>query len=158
MRLSHALCVILVTICASTSAVAQSMPKDDVSAFEAYVLQTWEKYSEYMNEGNVDDWLKMWDANGVQLAPGAPAFEGITEITKSITAQHAASDFEQFEIVNKEVELSGDLGFARGNYSFAATPKDGGDQAQFTGKYLTIFKRQADGSWRIYRDCFNPNS
>ena len=102
MRLTHALCVILVTICATTSAVAQSMPKDDVSAFEAYVLQTWEKYSEYMNEGNVDDWLKMWDANGVQLAPGAPAFESIAEITKSITAQHAASDFEQFEIVNKK--------------------------------------------------------
>jgi len=158
MRLTHAFCVFLVTICASMSAVAQSMPEVDASSFEAYVLQTWEKYSAYMNEGNVEDWVEMWDENGVQLAPGAPAAEGIAAITFSITAQHAASDFEQFTITNKEVEVSGDLGFASGTYSFAATPREGGDQVQFEGKYLTIFKRQADGSWRIYRDCFNPNS
>lgn len=158
MRLIHVSWVFLVVICASTGAFAQSMTKADTDAFEAYVLQTWEKYSEYMNEGNVDDWLKMWDVNGVQLAPGAPASEGIAEITTSITTQHAALDFEQFKIMNKEVEVQGELGFARGNYSFAATPKDGGDQMQFEGKYLTIFRRQADGGWRIYRDCFNPNS
>ena len=110
-----------------------------------------------MNEGNIDDWLAMWDPNGVQMPPGVPAFEGITEITASITAQHGASDFEQFKIINKEVEVQGNLGFARGNYSFAATPKSGGEQMRFEGKYLTIFKRQGDGSWKIYRDCFNPN-
>jgi ketosteroid isomerase-like protein len=158
MRLTHALCVFLVTVCATTSAVAQSMSEADTNAFEVYVLQNWEKYSAYMNDGNVDDWLKMWDENGVQLAPGAPAFEGIAAITVSITAQHAASDFGQFEIMNQEVEVSGDLGFARGTYSFIATPKEGGDEQHFEGKYLTIFKRQADGNWKIYRDCFNPNS
>ena len=26
------------------------------------------------------------------------------------------------------------------------------------GKYLTIFKRQPDGSWKAYRDCFNSNN
>jgi hypothetical protein len=77
---------------------AQPMTKTDASAFEAFVLQTWEQYSEYMNEGNVDDWLKLWDVNGVQLAPGSPASEGLAAITMSITAQHAASDFEQFKI------------------------------------------------------------
>jgi ketosteroid isomerase-like protein len=158
MKSIHALCVFLVTICVSTTVFAQPMTKTDASAFEAFVLQTWEQYSEYMNEGNVDDWLKLWDVNGVQLAPGSPASEGLAAITMSITAQHAASDFEQFKIINKEVEVWGDLGFARGNYSFAATPKDGGEQVQFMGKYLTIFKRQVDGGWRIYRDCFNPNS
>lgn len=23
------------------------------------------------------------------------------------------------------------------------------------GKYLTVFRKQADGSWKIFRDCFN---
>jgi ketosteroid isomerase-like protein len=26
------------------------------------------------------------------------------------------------------------------------------------GKFLTIFRRQDDGTWRIYRDAFNFNS
>ena len=158
MRSSQILLVMLVAVGVSMAVSGQSVGKDDTDAFEAYVLQTWEQYSKYMNEGNVYDWLDLWDANGVQLAPGDPAFEGIAAITKSITAQHATSDFEEFKIMNEEVEVHGDLGFARGNYSFAATPKDGGDRMQFKGKYLTIFKRQDDGSWLIYRDCFNPNS
>jgi hypothetical protein len=117
MRVIHVSWVFMVAICASADAYAQSVTKADADAFEAYVLQTWEQYSEYMNEGNVDDWLEMWDVNGVQLAPGTPASEGIAEITASITTQHAAFDFEQFKIINKEVEVQGDLGFARGNYS-----------------------------------------
>jgi ketosteroid isomerase-like protein len=132
--------------------------KADPDEFEKSVLATWEVYSEYMNEGNIEGWLELWDVNGVQLPPGVPAFEGIDEIRTSITTQHQTFDFQRFRIMNKEVEVQGNLGFARGNYSFASTPKEGGDQVDFAGKYLTIFRRQSDGSWKIYRDCFNPNS
>jgi hypothetical protein len=35
------------------------------------------------------------------------------------------------------------------------TPKEGGETSTSSGRALTIFKRQADGSWKIYIDCFN---
>ena len=134
-----------------------SMSKADTDEFEAQVLETWERYSSYMNAGNRDAWIELWDADGVQLPPGVPAFEGKQAILGSITAQLDATNFEDFTITNREVEVSGNLGFARGNYSFKGTPKTGGETVQFQGKYLTIFKRQADGTWKIYRDCFNSN-
>lgn len=142
--------VILVSACAT-------MSKADTDEFEAYVLETWERYSAYMNAGNSEAWIELWHPDGVQLPPGRPAFEGKSAILGSVTAQLGATEFEDFTIMNKEVEVSGNLGFARGNYSFKGTPKAGGDTMEFAGKYLTIFKRQADGSWKIYRDCFNSN-
>jgi ketosteroid isomerase-like protein len=37
-------------------------------------------------------------------------------------------------------------------------PQAGGPEAAINGKYLTVFKKQSDGSWKIYRDCFNSNT
>lgn len=49
------------------------------------------------------------------------------------------------------------MAFARGTYSVKRTPVAGGETVETDGKYMTIFKRQADGSWKIYRDIFNSN-
>jgi ketosteroid isomerase-like protein len=37
------------------------------------------------------------------------------------------------------------------------TPKEKGEPIFVDGKYLTIYKKQADGSWKISHDCYNSN-
>jgi len=49
----------------------------------------------------------------------------------------------------------GDRAYSHGLYGFSMTPKAGGDTTKVTGKFLTIFQKQADGSWKIAIDCFN---
>jgi hypothetical protein len=61
--------------------------------------------------GNVNDWIELWDANGVQLPPGAAAFEGKSAIIDSISGAYAVIDFTEFKVVNEEVEVDGNLGF-----------------------------------------------
>ena len=48
-----------------------------------------------------------------------------------------------------EVEVLGDWAFSSGNFKVGE---------KVDGKFLTIFRRQDDGSWRIYRDAFNMNT
>ena len=60
-------------------------------------------------------------------------------------------------ITNEEVQVSGDLAVARGTYAATVTPKDGGEAISIDGKYMTLLKRQPDGSWKIYRDIYNSN-
>ncbi len=57
----------------------------------------------------------------------------------------------------EEVEASGDWAFVRGTYTQTVTPKAGGAATLVDGKFLAIWKRQADGSWKMYIDCFNSN-
>jgi ketosteroid isomerase-like protein len=39
-----------------------------------------------------------------------------------------------------------------------ATFKDAsGETASFKGKYLTVWKKQADGSWKVLYDMFNSD-
>ncbi len=58
------------------------------------------------------------------------------------------------------VDGRGDLAFATGSYTLAATPKQAGAKPMPTenGKYLEVMKKQADGSWRIIYDMWNANT
>ena len=64
----------------------------------------------------------------------------------------------QMSIANEEVKISGDLACSHGNYKVSMTPKAGGETIMIDGKYLSIEERQADGSWKIIRSCFNDNA
>ncbi len=73
-------------------------------------------------------------------------------------ADLAANEYSEFVINNKEVEVNGDLAFARGNFKVTVAAKSGGDPMHFEGKYMTIFRQQPDGTWKIYRDIFNASA
>lgn len=49
----------------------------------------------------------------------------------------------------------GDWAFSRGNYTATQTVQ--GNTVEVDGKFMTIFRRQDDGQWKIYRDIFNSN-
>jgi ketosteroid isomerase-like protein len=56
-----------------------------------------------------------------------------------------------------EVVVAGPWAYSRGLYTQDLTSKATGNVAHVDGKFLTIFRKQPDGSWKIYRDCFNSN-
>ena len=76
---------------------------------------------------------------------------GLILSLSSITSQPRGSLYPE------EAQVDGEMGFARGTYTLSITPIAGGDTAYVDGKYLTICKRQADGFWKIYHDCYNSN-
>jgi len=63
----------------------------------------------------------------------------------------------EMSIKVEDAQIAGDFGFAHGTYFVSVTPKGGGAVKSKEGKFLTIFKKQADGSWKIYRDSVSPN-
>ena len=55
-----------------------------------------------------------------------------------------------------EVVASGDLAFVRGTRT-VATPREGGQPRQTTGKFIYILQPQSDGVWKISRSIWNRN-
>ena len=160
LALGVALVALTLLACAQqTTPVAEEATaiEADVAAFEAVVLDTWVTWSATVNAGDVDGWIALWDDDGVQMPPNAPAVHGKPAIRETASGVFLSVDFEEFTINNEEVQVFGDFGFARGNYSFVTVMAEG-DPVPFEGKYLTIFKRQPDGSWKVYRDCFNSST
>lgn len=138
-------------------AACSTMPKGSPEAFERAVKATWDSYGATLLAGDVDGWIALWDEGGVQLPPNAAMNVGIPAIKKSMSATLAAMKFEKFAIGVSGTFVDHEYGFVYGNYTYTLVPKAGGAQILGDGKYETIFKRQADGSWKIFRDCFNSN-
>ena len=136
---------------------AASTPPLDEGAVTAAVEEIYTEYVASLEAGDSNRWLAQWTEDGVQLPPGAPPNIGTEMIGKRNRGMLEKFTVEM-EINTDEVTVAGDdLAFARGLYTATLTPKAGGDSVAIDGKFLTVFQKQPDGSWKIYRDIFNSN-
>ena len=119
----------------------------DTAADEDAILKIWSTYTEARVAGDAETWLSLWDEEGVRLPPGAQAVDFATFAPG--TAERFAKPPASMEIKSEEIVVTDDWAFSRGNFTV---------NEALEGKFLTIFRRQDDGSWRIYRDAFNFNS
>ena len=127
----------------------------DVAVFEAAVFDILETFCATIVAGDVDGWIALWDENGINMPPKTAALHGKPAIRGVFAETHLSVNFKEFTFDNEEVQAFGDFGFARGRYFVTVMAE--GKIVLGEGKYLTIFRRQPDGSWKIYRDCFNSS-
>jgi uncharacterized protein (TIGR02246 family) len=118
--------------------------------------EIWSQYSSSLNSGNLDFWMSLWTDDGIQMPPDSPPVAGKEQIRTRMKAILDAFAFDM-SITNEEVGEAGDWAFSRGTYRATLTRRQGGQVTLVDGKYMTILQRQADGSWKIYRDIFNSN-
>jgi len=111
-----------------------------------------------LNTNDADAWVACFAPDAVQMPPNDPPNLG-TEDIRAWSSGMLASFGAEFSLDIDEVELAGDdWAFERGTYTIALTPKAGGTPIRDTGKYLTIYRRQADHSWLMARDIWNSNN
>jgi ketosteroid isomerase-like protein len=67
------------------------------------------------------------------------------------------ADLKMVRLGETEIQACGDQAFARGVVTLSATPNEGGPTTHIDIKFLDVLKKQADGSWKIYIDCWNTN-
>ena len=132
--------------------------KVDVEADIAAIEDAMNQYALALNTGDLELWLSLHTDDIVKMGPGAPAIFGIEDLRA-----HNESGFDNFTfemtIYPEETQVSGDLGYNWCTYTVSMTPKAGGETiiAEPDGKALGIYKRQADGSWKLSHDCYNSN-
>jgi len=114
------------------------------------------QYAVTVNAGDLELWLSLMTDDTIKMPPDAPAIFGKEDLRASMQPLFDAFTLEMV-LFPEEAQVDGNLGFARGTFTFLLTPKAGGEPIYMDGKYLTILKRQADGSWKISHDCYNSN-
>jgi uncharacterized protein (TIGR02246 family) len=110
------------------------------------------------NTGNATEIVDMLAEDAVLMVPSQPVQEGKAACATFVT-QVTADLHEHFDrrivYVSAEVRIIGDYGFDRGHFTFTIAPKLGGESSRETGKYLFLYSRAADGSWKIARAIVN---
>jgi len=99
----------------------------------------------------------LYDESGSRFSPkgvvvrGRPAIaQSVAEFMKSVTGPIKVS------IETQDLWAVDDLVYETGRYTYTFTPP-GKSETQTGGHYVTIWKRQADGGWKIIVDMGVPN-
>ena len=129
----------------------------DVEADIAAINELGNQYGLACNTGDIELYMSLWDDNGVQMPPDEPAVIGKEQIRARMGTLFNLFFMEMLSLTTEEVQVAGDWAFTRATYMLSLTPKAGGEPILVDGKDLNISKRQADGTWKIYIDCFNNN-
>jgi uncharacterized protein (TIGR02246 family) len=132
-------------------------PADSRAAAEAAIRAASEAWSQASAAKDVDQAVSFYTDDAVQMSPKAPAVRGKENIRKGWTAMLAMpGPGLSFQTASVEVARSGDLAYETGTYDFATTDKNG-KAAEEKGKYLVIWKKQSDGSWKVSVDMDNTD-
>ncbi|MCR4268030.1 SgcJ/EcaC family oxidoreductase [Nitratireductor sp. ZSWI3] len=109
-----------------------------------------------LNAGDADKWVAQFSEDGVQMPPNAPANVGKNMIRS--WSRGLLSIFRiAFNLDVDEVRVLDDWAFERGGYSIKMDPIAGGQMIEDTGKYITIYQKNTDDTWRIARDIWNSS-
>ncbi len=146
--------VLLSAVLVAAVACGSTDSEEEVSAA---VEEIFDEYEASVMAGDADRWMALWTDDPVQLPPDAPAVTDRETLHDSTKAEFEVVSYTEFDISVEEVQVAGGWAYARGNFTVTAEMTETGDIIPIDGKFLTIFKRQSDGTWKIHRDAFNSN-
>jgi ketosteroid isomerase-like protein len=89
------------------------------------------------------------------MIPNEPIFRGMDNIKAVLTPMMQDPNFA-LSFTASKIEASGILVYSEGTYSRTNTGRDGKPFVD-TGKYLTVWKKQADGTWKAIEDIYNSD-
>ncbi len=94
-------------------------------------------------------------SDAIELQNGGDVLRGRMAIVRSLTFDSPGAAFT-LNWTPEAADVSGDLGYTWGRFTLASSAPDGTKRTSY-GKYLTVWKRQKDGSWKASLDLGNAS-
>ncbi len=108
---------------------------------------------------DADKWASYFAEDGSGLYPGAGILNGKAAIKAAIAPLLADPNFSlTFQSTRAMASKGGDMVYSQGTYTMTMTNPKTKKPMTDKGKYLTVYVKQADGSWKAVADTFNSDS
>jgi uncharacterized protein (TIGR02246 family) len=125
----------------------------DVEAIRAVIAQELAA----VRNMDMDSFTAIWTDDVMIVPPNEPAVSGDAAFQ---WAQGFASAFSGGEAAysDEEIVVAGDWAYHSYAMDMTLTPAGGGDPMVEQGRGIHIFRRGADGSWKLAHDVWNGNA
>jgi len=121
-----------------------------------------------IDKGNAE-WIEAWEKgdperiaaiftdDGIMLSQGGKVFKGRQEILeRQKAAMQSVTPPVKVSVITVKIWLDGDAAYETGKYKYEYTEK--GKPTTEEGRYVTMWKRQGDGSWKLSMDMAVPEN
>jgi len=106
-------------------------------------------------EGGSRAWTSWFAEDGSMVQPGVGLVSGRETILSFMAGLDGPGVVLRWEPDYADISASGDLGWTTGTYR-SESPGPDGEVRTGQGRYVTIWRKQADGSWKVAMDLGNP--
>ncbi len=114
-------------------------------------------YIEAMANADARAFADVYDSDGRRLAGGGEVVRGRAAITDHIGAFFTRIGPVTATIETTEVWLVDDMAYETGRWTYTFTPP-GDTRRTIGGRYVTVWRLQDDGNWKIYVDMSVPGT
>lgn len=136
---------------------AQGRQPDTRAVDTAAIRQADSSWSTVAGAKNVDGQVAYYTDDAVVLAPNQAMMNGKEAIHKFIGEMFATPGFAiKWQSIKVEAARSGDFGYSIGTYELSMNDAKGKPMTDH-GKYVTVWKKQPDGSWKAAIDMLNSD-
>lgn len=141
---------ILMTSVWAAGAVLVACDTGDVQHRREALLQADRAFAAATAHDRIEGWVRYFASDGAMMQ-GGQLIRGPAAVRTFMTPAFADSTFRlTWHPTTADVSASGDLGYTVGRWEIR---RDAGRQEHVTtGSYVTLWKRQADGSWKVVLD------
>ncbi len=106
---------------------------------------------------DVARWVSFYTDDATVYPPNEPVLKGKEAIQGWLSEAVANPNFAiSWETTEVEVAEAGDLGFASGTYEATVSDEEG-KPVSVQGKWVSVYKKQADGTWKWMTDIWNKD-
>ena len=135
----------------------QNQATDDKRADEAALKSLDDEWSKAAGSRDVEKMTSYYSDDAIVMLPNIPTLTGKEAIRNLWKSMLESSTFSGgWKNTKVEVARSGDLAYINGTYEFTEQD-DGGKPITDKGKYVKVFRKHTDGSWKCVADMFNSD-
>jgi ketosteroid isomerase-like protein len=145
------LCCLIISL-----AACGRVGEDTRAATEDAVKQADANWSKVAESRDLDATVSYYSDQATVLPPNAPAATdkaGIRAMWSGLLNPHTSVTWQ---VTKADAAQSGELAYVIGTYQIAAKDPEG-KAMEDRGKLLEVWKKQADGKWKVDADIFNSD-
>jgi uncharacterized protein (TIGR02246 family) len=149
---STCLLVLIAAGCAAPAPATTTPDAPDPAAVRATIEATEKQWSAAYLKGDMAALSALYTDDGASIMPAGEWARGREAVGKSIQATLDTVNVTAREDVTEEVTVAGDYAVEIGSYSWTGTAKKGGKAVGEKGRYMVLWKKGSDGTWKLHRD------
>lgn len=151
------LVIVAITLSRPNDAGSRPGTPQKVEHDKAAINKTRNEYVSAWRDADATRIASLYTDDALVLYPNQPAVEGKTAILTYFKSFFSEFPKNDFDLTSAEIEIAGSWAFDRGSFKWKGVPRGGGEALLDHGKYLVVLRRQADGSWKVFRDMDNSD-
>ncbi len=140
-------------------ALSACQPPADHSASAADAVRAADlAWAHAFSSKDLAGYLAFVDSTASFLPPNAPTVTGTAGVRALIEGFYSLPALSgTWQPTKVEASQSGEMAYSSGTYELSFNDPSGKPMTE-RGKYLTVWRKQADGSWKVVIESFNSDS